>query len=66
MFVAGRVLVVGMLVLGMLVFGMLVFGMLVLNAVGESSTLAGLVRVAQVQSRQKRVFFTQGCITLSL
>ena len=37
-----------MLVLGMLVFGMLVFGMLVLNAVGESSTLAGLVRVAQV------------------
>ena len=48
MFVSGRVLVVGLLVLGMLVFGMLVFGMLVLNAVGESSTLAGLVRVAQV------------------
>ena len=48
MFVSGRVLVVGLLVLGMLVFGMLVFGMLVLNASGESSTLAGLVRVAQV------------------
>ena len=48
MFVSGRVLVVGLLVLGMLVFGMLVFGMLVLNASGESSTLAGLLRVAQV------------------
>ena len=48
MFVMGRVLVVGLLFLGMLFFGMLVFGMLVLNASGESSTLAGLVRVAQV------------------
>ena len=48
MFVSGRVLVVGLLVRGMLVFGMLVFGMLVLNASDESSTLAGLVRVAQV------------------